>query len=456
MIRFCRNLANPSPYSPLILLLLLVPLLLLLPLPFLLLCSNFNVVENFESLTQLPLIFQSFEKWISPNWVVSIDDYGAKGNGVNDDTKAFMDAWEAVCSCSSRSVLEIPAGKIYLVGPIDFGGPCQSKVSGTVVAPKNPEIWDGLNPRKWLYFHGVDHLTVGGGGNINGMGEKWWARSCKINTTNPCRHAPTAVTFHRCSNLKVRKLMILNSQQVHIAFTNCYKVKVSHLKIIAPVDSPNTDAIHISASKRVEVRDSIIETGDDCISIVSNTSAVRIKNIACGPGHGISIGSLGKHHSCDEVQDVLVDGAFLSNTENGVRIKTWQGGSGFVRDIDFRNVWMNNVSNPIIIDQYYCDSQIPCPNQTLSVKVERVSFRGISGTSATEEAIFLACSDSFPCEKILLNNIQLFYVGGNTSSYCWKASGTSFGPVYPHPCFSCDEHFIKYKVLSSTAHCSIS
>jgi len=30
----------------------------------------------------------------------------------------------------------------------------------------------------------VNHLTVDGGGSINGMGEEWWARSCKINTKN--------------------------------------------------------------------------------------------------------------------------------------------------------------------------------------------------------------------------------------------------------------------------------
>lgn len=37
-----------------------------------------------------------------------------------------------------------------------------------------------------------------------------------------------------------------------------------------------------------------------------------------------SIGSLGKYHSSSKVHDILVDGAFLSNTDNGLRIKTWQ------------------------------------------------------------------------------------------------------------------------------------
>lgn len=58
------------------------------------------------------------------------------------------------------------------------------QVSGTIIAPKEPRYWDGLNPRKWLYFHGLDDFVVKGGGTVNGMGEKWWAKSCKVNTTH--------------------------------------------------------------------------------------------------------------------------------------------------------------------------------------------------------------------------------------------------------------------------------
>ena len=37
-----------------------------------------------------------------------------------------------------------------------------------------------------------------------------------------------------------------------------------------------------------------------------------------------SIGSLGKSDTWAAVHDVKVNGAILSNTNNGVRIKTWQ------------------------------------------------------------------------------------------------------------------------------------
>jgi len=55
--------------------------------------------------------------------------------------------------------------------------------------------------------------------------------------------------------------MVLDSQQMHISFTKCLRVVASHLEVIAPARSPNTDGIHISASKGVEVKDSIIRTG---------------------------------------------------------------------------------------------------------------------------------------------------------------------------------------------------
>nr|BAJ53238.1 JHL06P13.19 [Jatropha curcas] len=416
-------------------------------------CTSFVYTEGFDSLLQLPQSELLANTRPRSKRVFFVGDFGAKGDGFSNDTKAFIDAWRMACSCPARTRIIIPAGFIFLVHPVDLAGPCKSRItliiSGTITAPKDPAHWKGLNPRKWLYFHGVNHLTIDGGGTINGMGRGWWARSCKINP--PCRHAPTAITFHKCKNLKVRNLSVVHGQQMHISFTNCIRVMAFHLVVISPSFSPNTDGIHISASRGVEVRDSIVRTGDDCISIVSNSSRIKIKNFACGPGHGISIGSLGKYNSSSRVYDIMVDGAFLSNTDNGVRIKTWQGGSGNATEIRFQNVFMENVSNPIIIDQYYCDSPISCANQTSAVKVANISFVHIKGTSATENAIKFACSDYSPCEGLYLEDIQLVsHTGDISKSFCWEAYGSSLDPVYPPPCFSSSESFIEQKVLSDS------
>ncbi|XP_031373759.1 probable polygalacturonase At1g80170 isoform X2 [Punica granatum] len=403
--------------------------------------SGTVLARKVDPLIQLPRTLPSRNRHVSKR-VLLVDDHGARGDGFSDDTDAFKKVWKKACSLRAPSRIKIPDGKTYLVGPIDLSGPCRSKVtlqiSGSIVAPEDPQLWDGLNPHKWLYFHGVNHLTLEGRGRINGMGRKWWAQSCKTNSTNPCQPAPTAITFHRCKNLRIQYLTVIDSPKMHIAFTNCLQVKASNLTVIAPRASPNTDGVHISASRAIEVENTMIRTGDDCISIVSNSSGVTIKNIICGPGHGISIGSLGKWNSLSEIRNVIVDGAILSNTDNGVRIKTWQGGSGFASDIVFQNVWMENVSNPIIIDQYYCDSFLPCRNQTESVKVKNIVFMHIKGTSATEAAITFACSDESPCEGLYLEDIELVsHAGGLTRALCWQAYGDTLGVVYPPvPCFS--------------------
>ncbi|XP_019052912.1 PREDICTED: probable polygalacturonase At3g15720 [Nelumbo nucifera] len=71
----------------------------------------------------------------------------------------------------------------------------------------------------------------------------------------------------------------------------------------SPENSPNTDGIHIQSVDNMLIQrtdigaadfDFLCQTGDDCISIGDYTSNINVKDIICGPGHGISIGSLGK------------------------------------------------------------------------------------------------------------------------------------------------------------------
>ncbi|KAB1224824.1 Polygalacturonase [Morella rubra] len=342
-------------------------------------------------------------------WLVNVDDFGAKGYGKDDSTEAFRKAWEKACN-SADSVLVIPANKIYHLRPITFSGPCKSnftmKVDGKIKASTRRSDY-GKDKRHWLVFEKIHNFTVEGWGTIDGNGRKWWANSCKINKKLPCKHAPTAVTFMDCTNLRVADLNIRNAQQIHLSFQNCVNVKALNLSVTAPGNSPNTDGIHVTDTRNITIQDSVISTGDDCISIVSGSEYVQARNIQCGPGHGISIGSLGARNSKDHVSNVIVDGAKLRGTTNGVRIKTWQGGSGYAKNITFQNIEMENVRYPIIIDQNYCDSRKPCTEETSAVQVSGVVYKNITGTSASEEAVKFYCSKTIPCHGISLEEINL-------------------------------------------------
>ncbi|KAM6575482.1 hypothetical protein CsatA_023809 [Cannabis sativa] len=172
-------------------------------------------------------------------------------------------------------------------------------------------------------------------------------------------------------------------------------------------------------------------SGDDCVSIVNASSNIKMKRIYCGPGHGISIGSLGKDNSIGIVTRVVLDTAVLKETTNGLRIKTWQGGSGYVQAVRFQNVKMIDVANPIIIDQFYCDSPKSCENQTSAVSISKIIYKNISGTTTSKKAMKFACSDTVPCSNIVLRNVNLEKKDGTVETYCNSAQGFGYGNIHP-------------------------
>ncbi|KAL2511637.1 Polygalacturonase QRT2 [Abeliophyllum distichum] len=238
---------------------------------------------------------------------VNVDDFGAKADGRTDDSQAFQKAWDKACGSSQLSLILIP-NRTYYMNPINLSGPCKSAL--------------------------------------------------KLE----------ALTFSKCTNLRVTNLRITNPQQMHVNFQDCKNVEASNLTLTAPEKSPNTDGIHVSGTQNISIKNSVIKTGDDCISIVSGSRNVQATGIVCGPGHGISIGSLGKNGATDQVSNVSVNGATISGTTNGLRIKTWQKSA---------------------------------------VQVENVMYKNIRGTSASEVAMKFDCSETIACKGIVLQNVNL-------------------------------------------------
>lgn len=98
-------------------------------------------------------------------------------------------------------------------------------------------------------------------------------------------------------NALIQGITSLNSKGFHIGIVNGGKITIQHVTIRAPADSPNTDGIHTQNTNKIKIINSNIGTEDDCISIGEGSTNINITGVNCGPGHGISIGSIGKHPS---------------------------------------------------------------------------------------------------------------------------------------------------------------
>ncbi|PWA95591.1 pectin lyase-like superfamily protein [Artemisia annua] len=364
----------------------------------------------------------------------NIMSFGAKANGISDDSKKLVAAWKAACKVRGGVVL-IPSGHKFMIKPVTLQGPCMGHVTlqidGTLLAPSKIGSWSKSNLYQWVNFKWANNLTIQGSGTVDGQGYNWWN---PIKSKHISDIKPTAMRFYASEDVTVRDITIKDSPQVHLKFDNSRGIIVNNINILAPGNSPNTDGIHLQNSRDVEIMHSNIGTGDDCVSIQTGCSNVHIHHITCGPGHGISLGGLGKDKSIACVSDILVENSNIQNTLYGARIKTWQGGIGLVKNVTFSNIQVENVNFPIVINQYYCDKSL-CQNQTGSVAIKGVKFDRIIGTYSTQP-IHLACSNDIPCTDIDLSDIQLKPsgpLGGSQLQHdlCWNSYGNTKGPLVP-------------------------
>ncbi|CAL9771868.1 unnamed protein product [Musa acuminata subsp. burmannicoides] len=338
------------------------------------------------------------------------------------DLQAFVQAWAAACADTRSPVILVPSGKTFLIGEITLSGPCNSSIDfrlqGDIVAPNSKWTNDKASLLTFTY---VNRLIVHGYGQIDGRGQLWWDLFNE-----------KTLTFHHCNDLYVKGITIKNGPDKQMTFFKCVGVKISWVKITAPGDSPNTDGMYFSGCQNVDVSGSIIGTGDDCVAIGPDCSMININCVHCGPGHGFSIGSLGRDGAEQSVENICVSNSSVMDALTGARIKTWQGGSGYVRGIVFENMRIYSVKTPIMIDQFYCNGN-SCQNQTSAVAISDVQFVNISGTTTMEHPIKILCSKSVPCKGIHLENVKLSMVGGTTpvTSVCINANDCQFIRVDP-------------------------
>ncbi|KAK9277298.1 hypothetical protein L1049_006838 [Liquidambar formosana] len=372
--------------------------------------------------------------------IFNVLSFGAKGDGVCDDSNALLAAWNAACKVPYATV-GIPSKFKFLIKPITLQGPCMPhlalQIDGTLLAPPKPSSWTKSSLFQWINFKWVHNFTILGTGTVDGQGSGWWSLSPihyieVSSTTTPSLKHKLPKKFYASYNVTVRDIRIMNSPQCHLKFDSSGGVKVNNITISSPETSPNTDGIHLQNTQDVEIHHSNIGCGDDCVSIQTGCSNVHVHDINCGPGHGISLGGLGKDKSVACVSNIVVENILMQNTQSGVRIKTWQGGIGSVKNVSFSNIQVSDVKVPIIIDQYYCGKK-SCQNQTGAVAISGVKYDQIMGTYSAQP-IRLACSNEIPCTHVDLIDIQLKpspRYGKFQQALCWNSFGKSQAPLLP-------------------------
>ncbi|TKY69152.1 Exopolygalacturonase protein [Spatholobus suberectus] len=252
--------------------------------------------------------------------IFKVTDYGAIADGKKDNSVAFLKAWSDACEWNGPATVLIPE-RTYVLRTVIFKGPCKGwttfQIKGVLKAPIDPSL---LTDQTWINFRYTDQLIVTGGGTLDGQGSST-SKKCKNNPN--CQILFTTMVFDFITNGNVNKLHFIDSKGGHFIVFGCENMSFTNLTISAPVDNRNTDGIKISHTNGTNITSVKIGTGDDCVAMISGTKKVQISNVFCGPGHGISVGSLGKNDGEIDVEDIVVKSCTFIGTSNGLRIKTW-------------------------------------------------------------------------------------------------------------------------------------
>jgi polygalacturonase len=307
---------------------------------------------------------------VIPDARFNLADYGGVGDYKTFNTDAFKNA-VAVIAKAGGGHLIVPAGTyktlpFVLTSHMDL----HLEAGATIKAPDTFAEYGIPDPNQAAAQpggrsgfgmgrvapliscpNGTTDLAITGSGAIDGSGAMFWMWSDKAARRYPPGRAvvarPVLVSLSGVQRLHVDGVTLTNSPMFHLV-PRGQDITIENLRIVAPSDAPNTDAIN-TGGERIVIRNCEIDTGDDNVALQSGSHDVLIEDLTCLHGHGISIGSPTRNG----LSHVMVRRCTFNGTDNGLRIKSYRGNGGEVHDIQYSDIVMKNVRRPFDINMLY-------------------------------------------------------------------------------------------------------
>ncbi|TAH67125.1 MAG: glycoside hydrolase family 28 protein [Anaerolineaceae bacterium] len=380
---------------------------------------------------------------------LDVKEFGAKGNGVWDDTLPIQ---AAVMACPKEGRVYIPKG-IYKITSLFLKSDLRIELGKDAVLiaetdrykyPVLPGLiesydekveynlgtWEG-NPLPM--FSGiitglnVSNVLIYGEGTIDGRaGEGDWWEEFRI-----MRGAfrPRLLFLNNCNNIKVQGIKFMNSPSwtIHPYFSK--NLTFIDIDITNPSESPNTDGLNPESCSNVDIIGLRFSLGDDCISLKSGKiymgrkykipcESILIRQCKMDHGHGaVTIGS----EMAGGIYNIQVKDCIFRSTDRGLRIKTRRG-RGKDAEIDkvvFDNIKMKDVMTPFVINCFYfCDpdgkttyvqSRDKYPVDERTPNIKSLHFSNIECEDCHVAAAYFYGLPEQKIKQVIMENINVTY-----------------------------------------------
>ena len=321
-----------------------------------------------------------------------ITDFGAVADGVTNNAAPIQSAIDRChASGGGRVVL---SGGVYMTGSIVMRSNVTLHIEEGATLLGSPRCEDypekqGLShvisenlPRRQnaslIFAENAESIAITGMGRIDCNGEHFvvkkqgdwtgWAYE-RIQEPTP----PRVVFFTGCKNIRVADITMLNqpsgwSYWIH----DCDRVRFENCRILAAVEYPNNDGIHINSSRDVTITGCDIESGDDCIVVRANNRSLR-ENKVC--------------------ERVTVRDCRLRSYTCCIRI-AWTN-DGVIRDCRFSELVMTDSNKGICLQLPYIGDIASAPDQGReATRIENLLFEDIAMDRMYASPIFIAVDDN--------------------------------------------------------------
>ena len=293
--------------------------------------------------------------------------FGAKADGTTKDTHAIQSAIDS-CAQKGGGTVKLSAGK-FISGPIalksgitlevDKGATLLGSSDHADYQPKTEFRQPAVEPL--VIASNAHDVSIVGEGVIDGAGESWWkmARGVKDAGVMGNHPRPRLVVFDHCKHVRVEGVTLQNSGFWQLVPYYSDDIVIRNIRVLAPPNSPNTDAVDPFSSSNIVIDHLYADVGDDNIAIKSGainspggdepSKNIHITDSTFLHGHGLSVGS----EIAGGAQNIVAERIHFNGTANGIRVKANRDRGNDVSHLEFRDIDMKDVKTPILISEYY-------------------------------------------------------------------------------------------------------
>lgn len=395
-----------------------------------------------------------------PDRIFNVTDYGAKPDGVTNNSEAFRKAIQE-CTAQGGGKVLVPSGQ-YLTGPIHLksnvnfhlaeGAEILFTKDKSAYLPLVHTSYEGMelmNYSPLIYAYGQKNIAVTGKGVFNGQAsnENWWPWAGKnvygYKEGDPRQHdkknlprlrqmvangipveerifgedhqlRPTFFEPFECENVLVEGVTFTNAPFWIIHPIKCNNVTVDGVTVRS--HGPNNDGCDPEYSKNVHIKNSVFDTGDDCIAIKSGrnndgrrvaipSENIVVENCEMKDGHGGVV--MGSEISAG-VRNVFVRNCRMDspNLDRAIRIKTNTLRGGFVEDVYVKDLQVGQVKEAVLkINTYYgiYDNQ----EGEFIPTIKNIFLENVQVENGGEYGLLIKGREQSPVQNVRLKNVTI-------------------------------------------------